>query len=405
MNQKNTRYLEKKILESTDRLIESAIAASLLGDEAKEKEFRRGAELIGEIARNLKELIDVQDDYLPEILNQIISQKLPDTQVQKSLGTFTTELERIVQLGVLNLTANRVVTTDGEAQHPAAGKPEDNTPGAGTEQRVEEIAPVHAPNEVETGSPGGAIQAGVEDVLKEAAEEDLTGQVSNAEYQECEEPLTGPGLIEDAAGPFSPGEITPPEETEAVTTLAPAGSWQASSSPGKTAEEQVRSEEQFFDGILLEELLNGKNPRVSRSATPLNNSMAEQLEANPVRLWADAKDPGRTRVTRDIQSAKKAPAAPATKQSKERNLAFCLKLIFPGVELLHNVTIDGVVFTYYLPSKRLALDQVTSPEDRELKTKICQQEGIAYLIIEAEDGKNPRRVERILQRHKINTRA
>ena len=53
MNQKNTRYLEKKILESTDRLIESAIAASLLGDEAKEKEFRRGAALIGEIARNL----------------------------------------------------------------------------------------------------------------------------------------------------------------------------------------------------------------------------------------------------------------------------------------------------------------------------------------------------------------
>jgi hypothetical protein len=376
MNQKNTKHLEKRILENTDRLIESAIAASLLGDEEKEKEFRKGKELIKEIARNLKDLIEVKDEYLPEILNQIISQKLPDTKVQKSLGTFTMELDRMVQLGIIALGYDTELTPSIKATQES----EFTEDGQGTE-KLEEIV-----------------------------------------YSECEEPLTGPCLIEDVEPlPDMPTE----EEFLAVEAMSPLvitketvdESEELPDLPElRETDESITTStvtlvtEEIIDGILIGDLLNSTQDYALHAKTQSEYKIIEPQTPILINLLngfekLNSEQPQCLDVIEPTEVEQQAVSQPKEKGSPSRNLEFSLKLIFPGAEILRDVCLDGVNFAYYIPSKWLAFDQETSPEDFELKTRICRQEGIRYLIIDLEDGKNPRRVERIIQRHKINSKG
>jgi hypothetical protein len=370
MNQKNTKHLEKRILENTDRLIESAIAASLLGDEAKEKEFRKGKELIKEIARNLKDLIEVKDEYLPEILNQIISQKLPDTKVQKSLGTFTMELDRMVQLGIIALGYDTELTPSIKA----AQESEFTEDGQGTE-KLEEIV-----------------------------------------YSECEEPLTGPCLIEDVEPlPDMPTE----EEFLAVEAMSPLVMTkeivdESEDLPDlRETDESITTStvtlvtEEIIDGILIGDLLNSTEDYASQTKKQSEDEILEPQTPILINLLNgfEKLQPQCLDVIEPTEVDQLTVSQPKEKGSPSRNLEFSLKLIFPGAEILRDVCLDGVNFAYYIPSKWLAFDQETSPEDFELKTRICRQEGIRYLIIDLEDGKNPRRVERIIQRHKINSKG
>ena len=95
--------MEKNILENTECLIQCAIASSLLEGEAREKELNRSTGIVYKIVSDLKELIDVKDEHLAGILSQLVSQKLPDAEVQSSLGTLGQELEQILKLGVTAL--------------------------------------------------------------------------------------------------------------------------------------------------------------------------------------------------------------------------------------------------------------------------------------------------------------
>jgi hypothetical protein len=376
MNQKNTKHLEKRILENTDRLIESAIAASLLGDEAKEKEFRKGKELIKEIARNLKDLIEVKDEYLPEILNQIISQKLPDTKVQKSLGTFTMELDRMVQLGIIALGYDTELTPSIKATQES----EFTEDGQGTE-KLEEIV-----------------------------------------YTECEEPLTGPCLIEDVEPlPDMPTE----EEFLAVEAMSPLGMTKETVDESeelpdlpelRETDESITMStvtlvtEEIIDGILIGDLLNRTEDYALQAKIQSEDEILEPQTPILINLLNGFENLNSEHlqcldVIEPTEVEQQAGSQPKEKGYPSRNLEFSLKLIFPGAEILRDVCLDGVNFAYYIPSKWLAFDQETSPEDFELKTRICRQEGIRYLIIDLEDGKNPRRVERIIQRHKINSKG
>lgn len=236
MGPKNTRNLEKKILECTERLIECAITTSLLSDESKERELKRGTDLVCEIAANLKELIDVKDAYLPEILGQLVSQKLPDVEIQTSLGTFGQELEHILKLGATAL----------------AQRPPDN---------------------------------------------------------------------------FQPRALEEPLETSYGAVLLPP-------------EYQIEAETQAV-------------------FAPLSST----VKAQPV-----------------------------------RGLELSLQLLFPGEQILKAALLDGVEFDFYLPGRTLVCDNELTKGERESKEKICSSKGLYYVAIDAEDSKNPRRVQRILKR-------
>ena len=585
MGKKNTRYLEKRILENTDRLIECAIAASLMGEDAKEKEFRRGVAIISEISSNLKELIDVKEEYLPEILSQIISQKLPDTKIQKSLGTFTDEMERMIRLGVTavlqqsdeffelseelgpSASGQRVEQalkqhTDTNTEVPAktgdtevqgrAGKAE--VPGQASDtgipgQASDTEVPAQAsdtgfPGQAsDTGFPGQASDAGVPGqasdtgVPGQASDAGIPGQASDTgirakrsdtgipvqiheftEYTEQarlkrvepwldkgasvpaqtepEDRLTpqtagtetgdqaflpvltvennrepgaqelfregtgvedwfgeqdSPKCSEDQAHGSKPTDIQVLEDLSKLTAPGIGHQERSNEKPERKAvpcyelplrdeieldpwakEPEavpavtlIRSKPAFPDGTALEPVKSAAagaadvvvpcKPAVSDGAghEPVKSAAAGTADVIATGKpkapeLADAIAPLKTEVpdAQEVVAPVKPDALASEAGSKQfRGLELSLKLIFPGAEVLRDVVLNGVSFDFYLPGRQLALDQSVMEEDRKLKEKICQQEGIKYFVIDTEDSKNPRRVERILQSRKTNIRV
>ncbi|HWJ03203.1 MAG TPA: hypothetical protein VNU93_05945 [Verrucomicrobiae bacterium] len=357
MDQKNTRYFEKKILENTDRLVECAIAASLLGEEAKEKEYKRAQDLIGEMAGYLQELIEVKDEYLPEILSQIISQKLPDTRVQESLGTFTQELDRMLKFGLTNIEQRPQPDFEPEAEEMAF------TSNAITNEGPPKAQVSQKPLAMELA----VINLDSEDEETEAAGSPVTLEIlSEQDLDICD--------VESELG----GELCMPEpEPIAHVTECPECSEEFTSCPE--------------NAIMIDDLLDMQIDATLKECPdirPISYDLLPEMEAG--------LDPAVKEEENEAVEAVAARMSFAKLTQPEKGLDLSLMLIFPGSEILRDVSMDGVSFAYYLPGKGLAIDQNTTPEDRGLKEKICAQENIAYYVIGEEDSKNPRRVERIL---------
>jgi hypothetical protein len=249
-----------------------------------------------------------------------------------------------------------------------------------------------------------------------------TEKLEEIVYSECEEPLTGPCLIEDVEPlPDMPTE----EEFLAVEAMSPLvitketvdESEELPDLPElRETDESITTStvtlvtEEIIDGILIGDLLNSTQDYALHAKTQSEYKIIEPQTPILINLLngfekLNSEQPQCLDVIEPTEVEQQAVSQPKEKGSPSRNLEFSLKLIFPGAEILRDVCLDGVNFAYYIPSKWLAFDQETSPEDFELKTRICRQEGIRYLIIDLEDGKNPRRVERIIQRHKINSKG
>lgn len=358
MGPRNTRYLEKRILESTDRLIECAIAASLLENEAKEREFRRGVELIAEISSHLKDLIEVKDEYLPEVLNQIISQKMPDNKVQSGLGTFNEELERMVQYGLTALAQKPAVDFEPIQSTYNQNMPLEDDQERGDTEQLETLEQTEQPVQAE----------GVEQ-----AEPDI---------QEV------PVQILEQESLFDVNEILPDFESSCIETESNSPVEAAASLDEERKEEAVPEHE---TGIL--------------EAIP---EPEEEYEAVPAsaQVYCSAEEQAMLEYEQELDSAQVAKSEQESESKEEstkpqRGLDLSLNILFPGCEVLKNAGPKDLSFAYYLPEKRLVIDESVSETEYRQKQKVCQNADITYVIIDAEAGKNPRRVERILQSRRI----
>ncbi len=467
MSQKNTRYLEKKILENTDRLIECAIAASLLGSDAKEKELRRGVRLISDIALDLKELIEVKDEYLPEILSQIISQKLPDVKIQQSLGTFTEELERMLRLGTMALTREpfefQTVEQQLDQDLPAQTGTEVEdliTPPVLTETGAEPEALTQTGDEpdalAQTGEepaeepPASRPETAAEqlDVLSEIPLKDPSGQF----FDESVSPEAGI-LLSDLLGTHQePEQVTSPASgTETVTSpcyelplnddiildpfaqaeqvnTGPVAEIRADQPPVVELEEKVQTS--TGDGQVQEDLVQVEAVEqdfVQASQSQICEETSHEEPKERAETGESASTPGENIYHReepqtgltldDFQTVdsqdsgeSEAAAAMAPLQTLAparpvRGLELSLKQIYPDQEILKDVTLNGMRLAFYLPARNLVIDAAVPDDDYQLKQKLCRQEGWEYFSIEEEDSKNPRRVERILRRTRTAARV
>lgn len=127
--------LEREILALTDRLIENTIELSLLTGEEFEGKREEGINIVVNLATVLEEYLGSSPEHFAQVIKELARQKLPDENILTSFGSFSTQLEEVIQEGLRLYLENRPPVAEDETVEPAAIAPpetgEANAPTAG----------------------------------------------------------------------------------------------------------------------------------------------------------------------------------------------------------------------------------------------------------------------------------
>jgi len=108
---RNSR-LEAQILVSVDELVQAAISAGLREGAEREEAVSRGAELVRQMGDLLVEALEGRTQHMRALLEQLVAQRLPDRKILQSFGTFSRDLEEIIDRGIAAYQAGRAVTPE-----------------------------------------------------------------------------------------------------------------------------------------------------------------------------------------------------------------------------------------------------------------------------------------------------
>ncbi|MBE3582190.1 MAG: hypothetical protein IMW96_11275 [Thermoanaerobacteraceae bacterium] len=126
---RNSR-LESQILASVDELVQCAIAVGLKEGEEREEAIARGVELVRLMGDLLVEALEGRTQHMRALLEQLVAQRLPDRKILQSFGTFSRDLEEIIDRGIAAYRAG--LTT------PPQASPREEPAGAGESGPAEE---------------------------------------------------------------------------------------------------------------------------------------------------------------------------------------------------------------------------------------------------------------------------
>jgi hypothetical protein len=100
LTDKNRSEEEQLALRLVDSLIEYAISTSLLKGEEREVALSKGVETAKELAHAIQRLVEGRDEYIENVLMQLVAQKLPDPKILSSFGSFSDDLKHMIEKGV-----------------------------------------------------------------------------------------------------------------------------------------------------------------------------------------------------------------------------------------------------------------------------------------------------------------
>lgn len=109
------RERERDILALTDQVIEAAIALGLVGEEEKAERLQQARQKVAELAQLVEPLLEGHQDRLPDLLAQLVRQKLPDDRVLTSFGSFNGDLQQLLADGLAHRGSNKESAQGGEA--------------------------------------------------------------------------------------------------------------------------------------------------------------------------------------------------------------------------------------------------------------------------------------------------
>lgn len=125
---RNSR-LENKILQQVDELIQKALSVSLKDEPGREEQLASCVALVHEMGDSLMEILEGQEQHLRALLEQLISQRLPDRRILQSFGNFAEDINYVITEGVasyLKSLDNKVAEEKQSKQAAASASLEDD---------------------------------------------------------------------------------------------------------------------------------------------------------------------------------------------------------------------------------------------------------------------------------------
>lgn len=138
MQSEEKKNLEREIIEIAEQIIESTIK-TCEDNNLQEKDKEEQVELVTYLARKLAIYIDGDSTYIPEILHQIIEQKLPDQRILADLSNFSNNLQEILNEGIAKF---QLLTKESEESVDTALVSEKNLDVAEETEEIKETGEI-----------------------------------------------------------------------------------------------------------------------------------------------------------------------------------------------------------------------------------------------------------------------
>jgi len=106
--------LESKILQKVDELIKLTLEAGINNKEEREKQLEKGIALVQEMGDLLLKVLEGRNEHLQALLEQLVSQRLPERRILQSFGNFPHDIQYVIENGVMKYLDNKEGTSNNE---------------------------------------------------------------------------------------------------------------------------------------------------------------------------------------------------------------------------------------------------------------------------------------------------
>ncbi|MDK2821368.1 MAG: hypothetical protein PWP31_1333 [Clostridia bacterium] len=113
-----SNQLENDILQRVDELIQCVISIGSNEDIDREEELNRGIKMVKEMGDMLLEVLEGREQHLQALLEQLVSQRLPDRRILKSFGNFSQDIQQIISQGVASYLKSRNEPENEDNDYP-----------------------------------------------------------------------------------------------------------------------------------------------------------------------------------------------------------------------------------------------------------------------------------------------
>jgi len=369
---------EQLALRLVDSLIEHAISTSLLKGEEREAAFGKGADTARELALIIHNMVEGRDEYVQNVLTQLIVQKLPHPKILSSFGTFSSDLRRMIEKGMVTFTPAKPVAAVPETKK---GKPTKGKRG-GRPFRLGRRTGKQPKKQAVPGQPPSTslVEPNLESLAAPLVISKLPGKVptdmalpvagthnSAAEISESET---------DGRERWPWGELPESAEIRSQSVKLVSETGEVGDTPAATAGVGSGKDQGEPTGTITE------NSPVDTAEEVAEEKPAAVSPQQGQRLLAEPKTKGR----------------PGVEIDPIQNL---IRQAFPGMSVVGGYTYRRDLFTYYVPELKLAFLEA----GRKLKPSSdlsCRKEGIKVVLLREEDLTSARAFGKALRKAGIN---